>query len=187
MAAAVFAGITDPRGYLGAIGLQQATDNQQTDLLAATQADAIVTRLFSVQAAPRPPRRPLRSRRPPSRPACSRAARAGPPRVCSRLNGRRPPGERGPGDAAADWALTQLGKPYIFSGGPGGQITLNPHVCPAQKADIGNASGATGLVQATLDPEQRCVAAAAILYAAAQLGKPYGWGGPVPVGYDCPG
>jgi hypothetical protein len=51
MAAAVFAGITDPRGYLGAIGLQQATDNQQTDLLAATQADAIVTRLFSVQAA----------------------------------------------------------------------------------------------------------------------------------------
>ena len=51
MAAAVFAGITDPRGYLGAIGLQQAMGDQQTDLLAATQADAIVTRLFSVQAA----------------------------------------------------------------------------------------------------------------------------------------
>jgi hypothetical protein len=51
MAAAVFAGITDARGYLGAIGLQEAMDDQQTDLLAATQADAIVTRLFSVQAA----------------------------------------------------------------------------------------------------------------------------------------
>ena len=37
------------------------------------------------------------------------------------------------------------------------------HVCPAQKADVGNTSGATGVVQATLDPEQRCVAAAAIL------------------------
>ncbi len=51
MAAAVFAGITDPRGYLGAIGLQAAMDDQRTDLLAATRADAIVTRLFSVQAA----------------------------------------------------------------------------------------------------------------------------------------
>ena len=81
----------------------------------------------------------------------------------------------------------QLGKPYLFSGGPGGEITLNPHVCPAQKADVSDSSGATGVVQATLDPEQRCVAAAAILYAVAQLGKPYVWGGTGPVGYDCSG
>src|SRR3984957_14428737 len=51
MAAAVYAGLTDPGRYLGSIGLQQAMENQQTDLLAETQADAIVTRLFSVQAA----------------------------------------------------------------------------------------------------------------------------------------
>jgi cell wall-associated NlpC family hydrolase len=76
---------------------------------------------------------------------------------------------------------------YLFSGGPGGEITLNPHVCPAQKADVSDSSGATGVVQATLDPEQRCVVAAAILYAVAQLGKPYVWGGTGPVGYDCSG
>ena len=185
MAAAVFAGITDPRGYLGAIGLQQAMDDQRTDLLAATQADAIVTRLFSVQAAgllaqrraaaqaagflkaavvaavgrqaglvrladdvqdpaggrgrrragergrargggaapaARPPRRSsVASGRPPSRPACSRAARAAPPRACSRPTGRRTPGaSAAQGDAAADWALTQLGKPYQWgAAGPG--------------------------------------------------------------------
>jgi len=51
LAAAVFTGIADPRGYLAAIGQRQAMDDRQTDLLAATQADAIVTRLFSVQAA----------------------------------------------------------------------------------------------------------------------------------------
>jgi cell wall-associated NlpC family hydrolase len=85
------------------------------------------------------------------------------------------------------YAEAQLGKPYLFSGGPGGEITLNPHVCPAQKADVSDSSGATGVVQATLDPEQRCVVAAAILYAVAQLGKPYVWGGTGPVGYDCSG
>src|ERR1039457_1912449 len=36
------------------------------------------------------------------------------------------------------YAEAQLGKPYIFSGGPGGEITLNPRVCPAQKTDVSN-------------------------------------------------
>src|SRR6202046_1149413 len=50
MAAAVFAGITDPRGYLGAIGLQQARDDQQADLLAATPAAAVAPHHFREQA-----------------------------------------------------------------------------------------------------------------------------------------
>lgn len=83
--------------------------------------------------------------------------------------------------------MKQLGKPYVFSRGPGGEITLNPRVCPAQKADIDNSSGATGVVQATLYPEQWCVAAAVILYAAEQLGKPYQWGGTGPDAFDCSG
>jgi cell wall-associated NlpC family hydrolase len=88
---------------------------------------------------------------------------------------------------AIAYAEQQIGKPYIFSGGPGGQITLNPRVCPAQKADVNDSSGATGVVQATLDPEQRCVAAAVILYAVEQLGKPYQWGGTGPDAFDCSG
>jgi cell wall-associated NlpC family hydrolase len=85
------------------------------------------------------------------------------------------------------YAEQQLGKPYQFSGGPGGEVTLNPSVCPAQEADEGNSSGATGVVQAGLDPQQRCVAAAVILYAAEQLGKPYQWGGTGPDAFDCSG
>jgi cell wall-associated NlpC family hydrolase len=85
------------------------------------------------------------------------------------------------------YAEQQLGKPYVFSGGPGGEITLNPRVCPAQKADVSDSSGATGVVQATLDLQQRCVAAAVILYAAEQLGKPYQWGGTGPDAFDCSG
>jgi len=85
------------------------------------------------------------------------------------------------------YALAQVGKSYQFSVGPGGAITLNPRVCPAQKADTSNTSSATGVVQASLTPAQRCVAAAVILYAASQMGKPYQWGATGPDAFDCSG
>jgi cell wall-associated NlpC family hydrolase len=97
------------------------------------------------------------------------------------------PAPSGAAATAITFALRQLGKPYLFSWGPGGEITLNLRVCPAQKADVGNAGGATGVVQASLTPEQRCVAAAVILYTAAQLGKPYQWGGTGPDAFECSG
>jgi cell wall-associated NlpC family hydrolase len=58
---------------------------------------------------------------------------------------------------------------------------------PAWKADVSSPSGATGVVQATHDSEQRCVAAGLILYAAEQPGKPYLWGGTGPTAFDCSG
>jgi cell wall-associated NlpC family hydrolase len=54
-------------------------------------------------------------------------------------------------------------------------------------ADAGNLSSATDVVQAGLDPVQRCVAARAILYAAAQVGKRYLWGSEGPDSFDCSG
>jgi len=42
-------------------------------------------------------------------------------------------------------------------------------------------------VHAGLDPEQRCAAAKVILFAAAQLGKPYQWGATGPDAFDCSG
>jgi cell wall-associated NlpC family hydrolase len=146
MAAAVFAGITDPRGYLGAIGLRQAMDKEQTDLLAAAQADAIVTRLFSVQAAGLLAQRRTAAQaagflRAALVAAVSRqaglvrlaetsrsrlAAETASERASEATLGSAPDwapdagASAAQGDAAADWALTQLGQPYQWgAAGPG--------------------------------------------------------------------
>jgi cell wall-associated NlpC family hydrolase len=95
-----------------------------------------------------------------------------------------------PSDAAGTaiaFAVGQLGKPYQFSWGPGGQIMLGSYICPAQAAVSNESAGATGVVHAGLDLAQRCVALRVILYAAAQLGKPYLWGATGPDAFDCSG
>jgi hypothetical protein len=168
MAAAVFAGIADPRGYLEAIGLQQTIDDQRADLLAARQADAIVTRLFGEQAAGLLAQRRTAAQaaaflkaavvaavgrqtatvrladasrsRLAAETADARASEAAPAvadgsaaaGVLAGGPSGAAPGVFAPdwasdaaasadqGDAAADWALTQLGKPYQWgAAGPG--------------------------------------------------------------------
>jgi cell wall-associated NlpC family hydrolase len=84
------------------------------------------------------------------------------------------------------YAEQQIGKPYAFSWGPGGQIRVNPGACPAQMSDPGNAAGATGVVDG-MSARERCAAARVILFAASQAGKPYVWGATGPDAYDCSG
>jgi cell wall-associated NlpC family hydrolase len=81
----------------------------------------------------------------------------------------------------------QIGKPYIFSAGPDGEMTINPSVCPAQMPESGSSVGATGVVDAGLTAWQRCVAARVIAFAASELGKPYSWGATGPDAFDCSG
>ncbi len=89
--------------------------------------------------------------------------------------------------AAIAYAEAQLGKPYQFSWGAGGQLMIGSYVCPAQGSHTGGATSATGVVHAGLDLAQRCAALEVILYAADQLGKPYQWGATGPDAFDCSG
>jgi cell wall-associated NlpC family hydrolase len=98
--------------------------------------------------------------------------------------GQGPPG---PVRTAIAYAEQQLGKPYQFSQGPGGQLMIGSYVCPAQSGFTGGATSATHVVHAGLDLAQRCAALEVVLYAADQLGKPYQWGATGPDAFDCSG
>jgi cell wall-associated NlpC family hydrolase len=95
-----------------------------------------------------------------------------------------------PNDAAAAaiaYAEEQLGKPYQFSQGPGGQLMIGSYVCPVQNGLTASATSATSVVHARLDLAQRCAALEVVVYAAGQLGKPYQWGATGPDAFDCSG
>ena len=189
MAAAVFAGITDPRGYLSEIGLQEAMDNQRTDLLAATQADAIVTRLFGVQAAGL-----LAQRRAAAQAAgflkaavaaavgrqtgLVRAANAARTRLAAEAAGAR----------ASEAALAAA----AGSGGPA--VAPSIGVRPANVAASVLAGGPSGVAPGVFAPDWASDAGAsaaqgntAANWALSQLGKPYQWGAAGPGSYDCSG
>ena len=189
MAAAVFAGITDPDSYLGAIGLQQTMDDQRADLLAASQADAIVTRLFSQQAAGL-----LAQRRTAAQAAAFlkaavvaavgrqtatvRLAEASRSRLAAETADARA-SEAAlavAGGSAASAAPSSVVAPpaavaaSVLAGGPGGAA---PGVFAPDWASDAGASAAQG--DATAD------------WALTQLGKPYRWGAAGPGSYDCSG
>ncbi len=189
MAAAVFAGITDPRGYLSEIGLQEAMDSQRTDLLAATQAGAIVTRLFGVQAAGL-----LAQRRAAAQAAgflkaavvaavgrqaaLVRAANASRTRLAAEAAGAR----------ASEAALAAAGS----SGAPA--VAPSVGVRPADVAASVLAGGPSGAAPGVFAPDWASDAGAsaaqgdtAANWALTQLGRPYRWGAAGPSSYDCSG
>jgi len=189
MAAAVFAGITDPRGYLGAIGLQQARDDQQADLLAATQADAIVTRLFSVQAAG------LLAQR---RTAAQTAGflRAALVAAVSRQAGLVRLAETSRSRLAARTASARASEATLASSGVAGPpaaattVTIPPAAVAATVLAGGPSGSAPGVFAPDWAPAAGASAAqgdAAADWALTQLGRPYQWGAAGPGSYDCSG
>jgi peptidoglycan DL-endopeptidase CwlO len=192
MAAAVFAGITGPGSYLGAIGLQQTIDDQRADLLAASQADALVTRLFSQQADGL-----LAQRRAAAQAAALlkaavvaavgrqtaavRLAEASRSRLAAEAADARaskvaPPVAGGSAAAAAAGASTSYVPPpaavaaSVLAGGPSGAApgVFSPDWAPGAGASAAQADAAAD-------------------WALTQLGKPYQWGAAGPGSYDCSG
>jgi peptidoglycan DL-endopeptidase CwlO len=174
MAAAVFAGITDPGSYLGAIGLQQTIDDRRADLLAASQADAIVTRLFSEQAAGL-----LAQRR-----AAAQAAAFLKAAVVAAV-----------GRQTAAVRLAEASRSRLAARAASSSVVAPAAVTPAAAVAAsvlaGGPSGAApGVIAPDWAPDAGASAAqgdAAADWALTQLGKPYQWGAAGPGSYDCSG
>jgi len=169
MAAAVFAGITDPGSYLGAIGLQQTIDDRRADLLAASQADATVTRLFSQQAAGL-----LAQRR-----AAEQAAAFLKAAVVAAV-----------GRQAAAVRLAEASRSRLAAEAATSSV-VTPAAGVAASVLAGGPSGAApGVFAPDWSPDAGASAAqgdAAAGWALTQLGRPYQWGAAGPGSYDCSG
>ena len=167
MATVLFAGLTNPQGYLGTLGLQQAMDNQRVDLLAASKADAIVTRLFSDQAA-----KLLGQERAAEQSArfLRAAVTAAVNRQAAVLKAAKKSRSRLAAETAAAKASEAALTASVLAGGPSGAA---PGVTAPDWASDAGASAAQGNIAAN--------------WALSQLGKPYRWGAAGPNSYDCSG
>jgi cell wall-associated NlpC family hydrolase len=189
MADAVLAGLSDPGGYLSTIGLQEAMDDQRTDLLAETQSDALVTRLFSVQAAAL-----LAQRR-----AAAQSAgflKAALIAAVSRQAGLVRQADTARSRLAAEAASARASEAALAAADGSGAVTAPttgvtpPGPVPASVLAGGPSGAAPGVsapdwaAAAGASAAQGDVAAA---WALTQLGKPYQWGAAGPGSYDCSG
>ncbi|HEX4089301.1 MAG TPA: C40 family peptidase [Trebonia sp.] len=189
MADAVIAGITDPRGYLGSLGLQQAIANQSVDLLAARRADELVTGLFSRQAASL-----LAQRRSAAQAAAflkaAVVAAVGHQAAVVRLADKtrsRLAAETGAARASEAALAADLGSGPSTVPSP---VVLRP---PAIAASV-LAGGPRGAAPGVFAPDWASDAGAtaaqgdiAADWALTQVGRPYQWGAAGPRSYDCSG
>ncbi|MGD0703257.1 MAG: C40 family peptidase [Trebonia sp.] len=194
VATVLFAGITDPQGYLGTLGLQQAQDDQSVDLLAETKADALVTRLFSEQAAEL-----LGQQRAAEQSASflRSAVIAAVNRQAAVVKAARTTQSRLAAETAAAQAALAArtgGTPLTAANGtsgPGG--TAGSGVPPGVAASVlagGPGGAAPGVNAPDWAPDAGASAAQggiAANWALSQLGKPYQWGAAGPDSYDCSG
>jgi cell wall-associated NlpC family hydrolase len=189
MAAAVFAGITDPRGYLRALGLQQAMNNQRADLLAAMQADETVTRLFSEQAAG------LLAQR---RSAAQAAAflKAAVVAAVARQAGLVGLAETSRSRLAAETADARASEAALTaaSGSTSPAAASSVVIRPGAVAASVLAGGPSGAAPGVFAPDWASDAGGSAAqgdvatgWALTQLGKPYRWGAAGPGSYDCSG
>ena len=188
MAAAVYAGITDPRGYLGAIGLQQAIDDQRADLLAASQADAIVTRLFGEQAAGLLTQRRTAAQGAAFLKAAVVAAVDRQTAAVRLADASRSRLAAGPSSAVAPPVVAPpVAAPPVAAPG----AVAAGAVAVAASVRAGGPSGAApGVFAPDWAPDAGASAAqgdAAAAWALTQLGKPYQWAAAGPGSYDCSG
>jgi cell wall-associated NlpC family hydrolase len=188
MAAVAFAGITDPGGYLGALGLQQVMDDQRVDLLAATQADAIVTRLFGRQAAGLLAQRSAAAQAASFLKAAVIAAvgrQADVVRLADTSRSR----------LAAETAVARAREASLAAGGSGPpvvppSVVIRPPGVAASVLAGGPSGAAPGVFAPDWAPDAGASAAqgnTAADWALTRLGHPYQWGAAGPGSYDCSG
>jgi cell wall-associated NlpC family hydrolase len=188
MAAVAFAGITDPRGYLGALGLEQVMDDQRVDLLTARQADEIVTRLFGRQAAD------LLAQRRTAAQAAS-FLKAAVTAAVGREAGVVRQADASRSRLAAETAAARASEAALAAGGPGApavppSAVIRPATVPASVLAGGPSGAAPGVFAPDWASDAGASAAQGNIaadWALTQLGKPYQWGAAGPGSYDCSG
>lgn len=197
MAVVMLAGAFSPQAYLGALGTRQVMASQRADLVAASQADELVTRLFAKQAATTAAQRRAASRSADDLRLAVEAAVSQDAGLVKRARAAR-------SKLAAELASARASEAALAAKGRAGRPTksasaaaslpamsLPPATTLQPATEAGGPSGAApGVVAPDWSPDAGASASQgniAANWALTQLGKPYQWGGAGPGSYDCSG